>query len=131
MLKWSKSDLKSKKAQFFIISTVIVAIFLASISGLLRDYSAIDLSQIPEQKEGNLFVNAKENIKNTIDSCSCPGDKCPRNLKELERFLEEEAIKMGIGLNITNTTSVCPKPVNVSMKLRSSNIIIKDAFQYP
>lgn len=129
MLKWSKSDLKSKKAQFFIISTVIVAVSLASISSFLRVYSAVDLSQISEQKEGDLFINAKGNIKDTLDSC-CP-DECPRNLKELKRFLEEEAMKRGIGLNITYTTSICSKPVNISMNLKSSNIIIRDEFQYP
>lgn len=127
MLRWLKSDLGGK-AQFFIISTVIVAVFLASVTSLFRDYSATDLSKVPEIGKGEFFINSKEMVKKTIDGSDVCRER-KRNLQELKNFLTREAMKRGVNLEISYE-GVCPKPVDVSINLTSSNLLIRDEFQY-
>lgn len=129
MPRWLESKL-DRKAQFFIISTVIITVFLTSISSLFRDYSKTDLSEVPNINGGEVFYNIKNNIRATARETSCPGEekRRERNLRELKHFIQEESIKKGVGVNITYR-QFCPT-LRVSMRLTSENFDVKDQFEY-
>lgn len=128
MPRWPNFNIQSRKAQFFIISTVIVAISLASISSLFREYTRTDLSKTHGMNEGRVLRDVKGNVKEVLDS-NCPERR--RNFRELEKMVEGEMLKRGISVQLENRTSLCTDPVNISIGINSSDVIIREEFQYP
>lgn len=129
MPKWSEFNLTGKKAQFFIISMVIVVSILASVSGLLNDYYKTGISQSAELSEADFFWNVKSQVNKTIVESS--DEERARNFYDFVLLAEESAGNKGMDLKIENTTSLDSKPVNISIFLYSTNIAIEDETTYP
>lgn len=129
MHKWLKSSLKSRKAQFFIISVVFIIASFAAISTYLEDYGAIDSTQITDMNERTIFTNVKSQIKDVIEN-SAPGNEQERNLEELRLYLVEESLRQGVHLEI-DYIDPGTEPVTTTLRLETRNMIIEDEFTHP
>lgn len=125
MPRWSGSKFSGRKAQFFIISTVILAVFLTTISSSLKGYANVDMSQVAQKGEENTFLNAKDQAKNIINSSECPDVE--RKLDDFRNYVKEELRSNNIDFDMKVSDS-CPKPIRISMNLTASGIIIRDEF---
>lgn len=130
MLRWLKSKIRSRKAQFFIISTVIVASVLSSISGHLQGYGEITLSEGHGFEEIDVFRNLKEQMNKTVVTINCGPNDQPRkrNLQDFKIEMGKDLKAGGIDLNITYD-SYCP--ANAHVTLKSSKAVIQDEFSLP
>jgi len=128
MLRWLESRFDTKKAQFFIISTVILALSLTAISNNLKGYGDVDMSQVAQENERDVFLNVKNQAKSVINSSNCP--EAEIKLKDFRNYVTQELRSRNIDFSMEISDS-CPEPITVSMNLTSSDIIIRDRFTYP
>ncbi|MFB6217132.1 MAG: hypothetical protein ABEJ72_09275 [Candidatus Aenigmatarchaeota archaeon] len=128
MPRWSSSRTLGKKAQFFIISTVILAVFLSVISNNLGGYASIDTSSVSQKDEGLIFNNLKNQAKSIIDSNSCP-DTITK-LKDFKHYVRSDLRSRGMKFEM-NVTDPCPTPITISMNITSPDMEIRDRFTYP
>lgn len=122
MLRWLKSD---RKAQFFIISILIVIANLSAISFLYSSYSSADVAQVFKSQESYTFWNIQKEINATVKNNPCPG--LDKKLTELRNMAEKEVKSRGIDLKI-NYKKKCPEPV-IEMNLTSDDKSIYDEWE--
>jgi len=99
--------LKSRKAQFFILSAFAIVSIVYFMARWLEPFTIIDVSQIPLQEEVFFFNNIKEKsfyfAKEGTKSC----DDLKYNIEEYKHFVEAYALEKGYKLNFNYSLSPC------------------------
>lgn len=90
----TRSLLKSRKAQFFILSAVAVIGILYFLSRWMEPSTITDTSSVVSMEESFLFNNIKEKAVETVEnSKSC--EELKYNLDEYKKFVEGYVLKKG------------------------------------
>jgi hypothetical protein len=121
--------LKSRKAQFFILSAFAIVLIVYFMSRWLEPFTIIDISQIPLQEEMFLLNNIKEKsfyfAKEGTKSC----DDLRYNIEEYKHFFENYALEKGYKLNFNYTIAPCygepplfPVVTEIKLYLKSKNM---------
>ncbi|MFB6088956.1 MAG: hypothetical protein ABEK36_04220 [Candidatus Aenigmatarchaeota archaeon] len=119
--------LKDKKAEFFIISAVIIASILISIQGHFGGYSEADFTEVVTSREIYIFNNVKDEIKDIeTDSGNC--EEMHRKLIEFEDITEKQIKERGYDFNLQVSNCNASGYVDVNMALISSDYTIGDKF---
>jgi len=130
--------LKSKKAEFFIISAVVIVMFAFLISRMTEPASIPDTSSVAVMEEPFIFNNIVEKARETVEKAkSC--DELKFNLEEFKIFSEDFVGKKGYSLlfnytivNYTIDDSNCDA-ATVNFKyiiLQSPRITLSKSFVY-
>lgn len=118
------SLLKSKKAQFFILSAFAIITILYLISRWIEPYTIIDTSSVVFQEAPFIFNNIKEKIAATvIGSKSCEDVRF--NLEEYKNFIKSYALEKGYDLELNYTIASCPEEPPPSPTVVALNLSIK------
>jgi hypothetical protein len=121
-------NLSSKKAQFFILTTVVIVGVFYTLSRYINQYAFVDTSRSAVGSEGFFLDNAKDKAIKTVE-ISAPTE-LSQNLGTYKNFVERMASDKGynfvfnyvVGLNEVNVTMVL---VSEKMTLKSSFIVLR------
>lgn len=117
-------SLSSKKAQFFILTTVVIVGVFYALSKYITPYAFVDTSKAAVGGETFFFDNVKDKAIKTV-KVSAP-DELPTNLQTYKNFVEKMASDKGYSLvfdYVNDTYSV-----NISMILMSERMTLKSDF---
>lgn len=119
--------LSSKKAQFFILTTVVIVGVFYSLSKSIDPYTFVDTSDAAYGEEILFFDNVKDKSIKTV-RISNPSELLS-NLEEYKNFIEEVASNRGYNLVFyyTNTTD----SVKINMVLTSQKYSLRANFTIP
>lgn len=120
-------SLSGKKAQFFILTTVVIVGVFYALSKYLTPYSFIDTSRGVEGGEVFFFNNLKEKTIKTVE-ISDPAE-LNNNLEEYRQFVEDMAGDKGYDMSFNYT--VKSKEVDINMILLSQKYTLKSSFTVP
>lgn len=117
-------NLSSKKAQFFILTTVVIVAVFYSLSRSINPYAFVDTSTAVYGGEFLFFDNVKSKAIETVrisDSAELIS-----NLDTYKNFVEDVGSKRGYNLafDYTNTTTV----VKINMILTSQKYTLRGNF---
>jgi len=120
-------NLSSKKAQFFILTTVVIVGVFYSLSKSIDPYTFVDTSSAAYGEEILFFDNVKDKSIKTV-RISDSGELLS-NLEEYKIFIEEVASERGYNLVFyyTNTTDT----VKIDMALTSQKYTLRANFTIP
>jgi hypothetical protein len=119
--------LKSRKAQFFILSAFAIVSILYFVSKWIQPASIIDTAQIILIEEPFVFSNLKEKAIEMIKkSKNC--EELSYNLEEYKNFAERYASEKNLELKFNYTISCPPPIVEIEMSLKSTYSEIKSNF---
>lgn len=113
----------SSKAQFFILSTLIIVISLFFLSRWIEPFLIIDISRIILKEEVFVFNNLKEKSLEVVKiSKSC--EELKFNLEEFKIFAEKFCAEKGFSLefNYTFSCETLPVFITFSMNLTSEEM---------
>jgi hypothetical protein len=121
-------NLSSKKAQFFILTTVVIVGVFYTLSKYINPYAFIDTSRAASGSETFFFDNVKEKAIKTV-KISLPdpdNGNLTANLMDYKNFVEKMASDEGYNFNFNyNVTST---KVDFSMVLTSERMTLKSNF---
>lgn len=130
------SLLRSNKAQFFVLSSVVIISMIFLLSKLFEPTNIIDTSSIVFREAPFIFENVKEKAAATVKgSVACEDAKF--NLEEYKNFVEAYALRKGYSLYFNYTATPCylspdiPFPVffaSVKQMLKASDIFIESDY---
>ena len=131
MLKWLRLN---KKAQFFIISMIIIVAVLIGIQSLFAGYSEVILSKPFSSQEDFWFWNIKDQVTRSLQERSCP--ELEADFIEMKMSTEDYLARKGIEFYIMNTTPICngdlnPASTKIFMNMTSANINLHEEFTVP
>ena len=119
-------NLSSKKAQFFILTTVVIVGVFYTLSKYINPYAFIDTSRAAPGGETFFFDNVKEKAIKTV-KISLPDDgNLTANLIEYKIFVEKMASDKGYNLNFNYNISLTK--VDFDMILMSERMTLKSNF---
>jgi len=125
--------LKSKKAQFFILSAFAIVSILYLVSRWIEPYTIIDTSEMVLNEELFVFNNIIEKIKKTVDiSINCEEYKL--NIDEYRNFVTDYASKKNLRLNFDRqiiepcNDNILETKFNIT--LTSEKMILNKEFTY-
>lgn len=122
--------MSSRKAQFFLIASVVVVSFLAAIQTQLSTYSEADTAAPARMIEAHYFNAAKEQLNRAYRKNPCvtvgPFSLTPE-LIEIANLTETEAAKRGTLLDIT-FTDPCPGSVGGRISIKSDVAELRETF---
>lgn len=129
-----KLKLRSRKAQFFILSAFAIVSIVYFMARWIEPLTIIDISQIALQEEAFVFNNIKEKAIYAVNgSKSC--DDLRYNLEEYKLFVESYAVEKGYKLDFNYEISPCyeepplfPVVVETRLRLKSKAIELKSNF---
>ena len=121
----------SRKAQFFIISMIIIIAILAGIQVIFAGYNDIDLSKPFLAQEFFWFQEIKEQVIRAVKTRSCP--ELSADFIEIKLMTEDYLARKGVEFTIENTTPICIgttkySPIEIEMNLTSRGIKLYDKF---
>lgn len=120
-------NLSNKKAQFFILTSVIIIGVFYALSKYVNPYSFIDTSVAAQSGEIFFFENVKDKTIKTVEISS--PSQLTSNMNTFRTFAQGVAIDKGYTLvynyNISSTN------VNVSMVLSSNKMTLRSDFTVP
>jgi hypothetical protein len=90
-------NLSSKKAQFFILTTVVIVGVFYTLSKHINPYAFIDTSKAASGSETFFFDNVKEKAIKTVQISN--GTELESNLNQYKNFVERMASDKGYSLN--------------------------------
>lgn len=117
----------SDKAQFFILTTVVIVGVFYTLSKYINPYAFIDTSRAASGSETFFFNNVKEKAIKTVN-ISSPGD-LESNLAQYKNFVENMASEKGYRLTFNYTVGA--DNVGVYMILLSERMTLKSNFSIP
>jgi len=125
------SLLKSRKAQFFVLSAFAIVTVVFFLSQWIEPYTIVDTSSIALREEFFIFNNIKEKVVETVkNSANC--DDLMYNLGEYHSFTENFVLTRGLDLNLTYyNMGVCNDAkldTFFVIKLKSSSSYIESSF---
>ena len=119
-----RSLLKSRKAQFFIMSAFAIVSIIFFISKWMEPTTILDTSQIALMDEPFIFTNIVEKGVNVIKiSSTCEDLKF--NLEEYKIFVENYALSKNYNLNFTYTLPSfppCPPTLTIPLEVKLSSV---------
>ncbi len=120
-------NLSNKKAQFFILTSVIIVGIFYTLSKYVNPYSFVDTSTATQGSEIFFFENIKDKTIKTVEISSA--SQLSSNMNMFRNYVQNIAINKGYTLaynyNISSTN------VNVSMTLSSNKMTLKSDFTVP
>ncbi|MBS3052678.1 MAG: hypothetical protein J4428_04900 [Candidatus Aenigmarchaeota archaeon] len=120
-------NLSNKKAQFFILTSVIIVGIFYTLSKYVNPYSFVDTSTATQGSEIFFFENIKDKTIKTIEISSA--SQLSSNMNMFRNYVQNIAINKGYTLaynyNISSTN------VNVSMVLSSNKMALRSDFTVP
>lgn len=119
---------KNRKAQFFIISAVIVTSILLIASRNLSDFGTINLSRGAEISELDYIGMVKQGLNNTARASAC--DRLDEDISATENFLSRELAGQGIELAAKHQVISCGS-VKFSFNISSQDFFSSTEFRYP
>jgi hypothetical protein len=119
------SLLKSRKAQFYILSAVAIIAILYFLSRWMEPSSITDTSSIALIEEPFIFDNIKEKAVETVQKSSC--DDLRYNLEEYKNFVESYGLNNNLVVSL-NYTYACPGNINFKLSLISTKMNIASNF---
>lgn len=128
------SLLKSRKAEFFIISAVVIIMFAFLVSRMTEPANIPDTSSVAIMEEPFIFNNIVEKARETVEKAkNCYELKF--DLEEFKLFAEDFVQRKGYSLlfNYTIDNSNCPFLASVNFKyivLQSPRITLTKSFAY-
>jgi hypothetical protein len=120
-------SLSSRKAQFFVLTTVVIVGVFYTLSKYINPYAFVDTSRAASGSETFFFDNVKEKAIKTVN-ISSPGD-LESNLARYKNFVENMASEKGYKLIFNYTIGV--NDVGVNMILVSEKMTLKSNFNIP
>jgi hypothetical protein len=120
-------SLSSRKAQFFVLTTVVIVGVFYTLSKYINPYAFVDTSRAASGSETFFFDNVKEKAVKTVN-ISSPED-LESNLARYKNFVENMASEKGYKLIFNYTIGV--NDVDVSMILVSEKLTLKSNFDIP
>lgn len=117
---------KNRKAQFFIISAVIVTSILLMASRNLSDSGAIGLSRGAESVELDYIPMIMKSLNSSVREC----DRMDEDISAAETFLSGKLAEQGIGLSAKHQIVSCGS-VKFGFNLSSQNFFSSTEFWYP
>jgi len=127
--------LKSRKAQFFILSAFVIVSLLLLVSRWLEPISIIDTSSATLSEEPFIFNNVKEKaVETVITSNTC--EELRFNLEEYKNFIQGFSIAKNIKLSLEyEVVDTIPEPCNndvlktkFNISLESPSVFIRSNF---
>jgi hypothetical protein len=126
MASLMRSLLKSRKAQFYVLSAVAIIGILYFLSRWMEPSSITDTSSTVLMDEPFIFDNIKEKAVETVQkSKSC--DEMKYNLEEYKNFVEDYGVKNNLVVNL-GYTYACPGNINFELRLMSTKMTIASNF---
>jgi len=123
------------KAQFFIISSVIMIYVIILTFQYLTGFSDIRLTQVEEQHELSYIQSIKDSLIQTINASNYSSDsdcyKIEADLNATEKSLKEEMIKKGINLITNHEISCTPLDIYLNFSLETPKLYTLTEFNYP
>jgi len=120
-------NLSNKKAQFFILTTVVIVGVFYTLSKYINPYAFIDTSRAASGSETFFFDNVKEKAIKTVEISN--ETELESNLNQYKNFVEEMASEKGYNLNFKyNIISTGPSIVDFNMILISERMTLKSNF---
>lgn len=127
--------LKSRKAQFFILSAFVIVSLLLLVSRWLEPLSIIDTSSATLSEEPFIFNNVKEKAVETVITSNTCGE-LRFNLEEYKNFIQEFSIAKNIKLSLEyEVVDTIPEPCNnnvlktkFNISLESPSVFIRSNF---
>jgi len=119
-------NLSSKKAQFFILTTVVIVGVFYTLSKYINPYSFVDTSQAMIGGEESFFDNVKEKAIKTVNISSTDTNTLKSNLGTYRNFVEQMASDKGYDLSFNYTVETTN--VNMRIVLVSQKITLKSNF---
>jgi len=119
-------SLSNKKAQFFILTTVVIVGVFYTLSKYINPYSFVDTSQAVIGGEESFFDNVKEKANKTVTISSTNTDALKNNLYNYRNFVKRIASDKGYDLTFNYT--VADSTVNFRMILVSPKVTLKSNF---
>lgn len=111
-----RSLLKSRKAQFFVLSAFAIVAVVFLISRWVEPYTIIDTSSVVLGEEEFIFNNIVEKLIYTVtSSVSC--EELKFNLEEYKNFVKEYALSKGLKLDLKYKDFVCDTSVNLEFNI--------------
>lgn len=122
----------SSKAQFFIISMVVIITVLIGIQNLFAGYYDVDLSGPYKKQEDFWFRNIKEQVTRRIKQGECP--ELEADFVEIKISTEKYLAKKGVEFIIENKTPICSgdikiNPIEIKMNMTSPNTKLSEKFE--
>ena len=114
----------SKKAQFFILTTVVIVGVFYTLSKYINPYAFIDTSKAVSGSETFLFDNVKEKAIKTVQVSN--ETELESNLNQYKIFIERMASDKGYSLNFDY--EVLENTVEFNMVLTSERMTLKAGF---
>ena len=127
------SLLKSRKAQFFVLTAFSIVTLFFLISNWVQPFSIIDTSAVVLSEEPFIFNNIKENARRTVET----GKSCEElefNLEEYENFVKTFGLRKNLDISLIHSapSSDCEltgrTTINIKIKLSSSSMILSSDF---
>ena len=119
-------NLSNKKAQFFILTTVVIVGVFYTLSKYINPYAFIDTSRVVYGSETFFFDNVKDKAEKTV-KISLPDDgNLTANLGNYKTFVEKMASDEGYNFNFNYNVS--PSKVDFDMILISERMTLKSNF---
>lgn len=125
MVSRMPSLLKSRKAQFFVLSAFAIVSIIYFVSKWMEPYTIIDTSSVVMTEEPFVFNNIVEKAEETIYS-SKTSDDLKYNILEYKNFVEEYGIRKGLKItfNISQINFDDPPSGYIFIELSSPRMII-------
>lgn len=117
----------SKKAQFFILTTVVIVGVFYTLSKYINPYAFIDTSKAASGSETFFFDNVKEKAIKTVQISNPDEGNITANLEEYKQFVEKMASDKGYSL-IFDYDVNWPNYVDFHMVLTSERMTLKADF---
>jgi len=117
----------SKKAQFFILTTVVIVGVFYTLSQYINPYAFIDTSKAASGSEAFFFDNVKEKAIKTVQISNPDEGNLTANLEEYKQFVEKMASDKGYSL-IFDYDVDWPNDVDFHMVLTSERMTLKADF---
>ena len=118
-------NLSSKKAQFFILTTVVIVGVFYTLSKYINPYAFIDTSKPASGSETFFFDNIKEKAIKTVEISSA--DDLEDNLGNYTQFIKKMASDKGYSLNFDY--EILTTTVNFQILLTSERMTLKTNFK--
>jgi hypothetical protein len=121
-------NFSGKKAEFFILTTVVIVGVFYSLSKYINPYAFVDTSKAASGGETFFFDNVKEKAIKTVQISS--SDELNSNLNDFKNSVEDMAIERGYNLEFYywNKTELTGNYVYIDMVLTSEKYTLKGNF---
>jgi len=119
-------NLSNKKAQFFILTTVVIVGVFYTLSKYINPYAFLDTSKAATGGETFFFDNVKEKAIKTVKISPRDDGNLTDNLQEYKEFVEKMASDNGYNFNFDY--EVLPNTVKFDMILTSERMALKANF---